>query len=576
MTFRARLLVSLGAVALVPLLLLGYGVRREVSDRFQALEAERLESLVRRLERDIDDESAAIAARLATLTEVLRADNRFRRATIQHTNADRSYLLDYGENAVRMTGLDMLQIQDGSGRILSSGHFRNAYDRVEAELPRFVRAAPAGVAIARARTPEGSFLALVRADSFRLGGRRFTVVGGVSVERRLLARLAPGGQLGVFVLVPDDTIGSGRMLAASDSVVWDRSLPFIDASASDVPAVGNARVVVVQAGTPLAALLRRLNIWLAAALAGAGLVALLAGGWAATRLSRPLTALATKTRELDLDRLDVDFSSDRRDEIGALSRLLEAMTGRLRDSAGRLREAERRATIGDLARQVNHDIRNGLTPIRNVFRHLAEVARDDPDRLGAVFAERRGTVESSIEYLEALATNYARLSPRLRRDECDVNAIVLEVVRDLGGAPGLVVRTELADELPAVRTDTVVLRRILENLVGNAVESLEGQPGSVTVATRVVRAGSAADSVSVAVSDTGRGMTEAEMERAFDDFYTTKEAGIGLGLSIVRRLIADLDGTLRIQTEPGVGTTFEVELPPARGGTVSHPEGGMP
>src|SRR5207245_6862638 len=129
----------------------------------------------------------------------------------------------------------------------------------------------------------------------------------------------------------------------------------------------------------------------------------LLAGWLSLRISRPLTALAEQTARIDMDRLDVAFSSDRRDEIGALTRLLGAMTERLRAGAARLREAERRVAMGDLARQVNHDIKNGLIPIRNVFRHLAQVAREQPERLGAVVAERQETAESSVTYLAGLA-----------------------------------------------------------------------------------------------------------------------------------------------------------------------------
>src|SRR6185436_3855019 len=107
--------------------------------------------------------------------------------------------------------------------------------------------------------------------------------------------------------------------------------------------------------------------------------------------------------------------------IGSLSRLLREMTERLRSGTARLREAERRATVGDLARQLNHDIKNGLVPVRNVFRHLAQVARDDPSSLPAVLLERQGTIEAGISYLENLARNYARLSPVLDRQTSDLN-----------------------------------------------------------------------------------------------------------------------------------------------------------
>jgi signal transduction histidine kinase len=110
--------------------------------------------------------------------------------------------------------------------------------------------------------------------------------------------------------------------------------------------------------------------------------------------------------------------------------------------------------------------------------------------------------------------------------------------------------------------DTLMLRRILENLVGNAVESVAGQPGAiVTVSTTAPEAGSTPPRVRITVADTGPGMTQVELDRIFNDFYTTKPGGSGLGLSIVRRLILDLDGILRVETEPGAGTRVMVELP---------------
>jgi two-component system sensor histidine kinase AtoS len=242
------------------------------------------------------------------------------------------------------------------------------------------------------------------------------------------------------------------------------------------------------------------------------------------------------------------------------------MTERLRAGAGKLREAERRMAIGDLARQVNHDIKNGLIPIRNVFRHLAQAAGEGPDQLAAALRDRQGTVESSISYLENLAGNYARLYPEPAREACDVNAAVRETIRRLGDAGRKEIRTELADGLPPVRTDPLVLRRILENLVGNALDSLESRPGVVTVSTGRGAGSDGRPAVRVVVADTGKGMTREELNRVFDDFYTTKPGGTGLGLSIVRRLVLDASGALRVETEPGAGSKFIVELPGDSGG----------
>jgi len=262
-----------------------------------------------------------------------------------------------------------------------------------------------------------------------------------------------------------------------------------------------------------------------------------------------------------MDRFDVVFESARDDEVGALTRLLGAMTERLRGGAVRLREAERRIAMGDLARQVNHDIKNGLIPIRNVLRHLVQAAGEGPKRLAAAFQDRERTVESSVSYLETLAANYARLYPQPARQPCDVNEVVRETLRRIGSSGQATVRSELADGLPRARTDALVLRRILENLVGNAVDSRESRPGTVTVSTGSSGSTNGGATVRITVADTGRGMTRSELERAFDDFYTTKAGGTGLGLSIVRRLVLDANGALRVETEPGAGTRFIVELP---------------
>jgi signal transduction histidine kinase len=282
---------------------------------------------------------------------------------------------------------------------------------------------------------------------------------------------------------------------------------------------------------------------------------LLAAVWLAARVSRPLRDLADKTSRLDLDRLDVGFGSDRNDEIGVLARLLDAMAGRLRQGAARLREAERRATVGDLARQVNHDVRNGLVPIRHVLSHFAEVAERDPAALARVFDERRATLDSSVAYLETLARNYARLSPAAERGRCDLNSLARQVVA--GVTDRADVRLDLAPGPVMVAADALIVRRVLENLLANAIESLDGhRAGYVTVTTAL-----ADRCARLMIADTGRGMSQPELERAFEGFYTTKPGGTGLGLTIVRRLVQDAGGGLRVDTEPGAGSRFTVELP---------------
>jgi signal transduction histidine kinase len=143
--------------------------------------------------------------------------------------------------------------------------------------------------------------------------------------------------------------------------------------------------------------------------------------------------------------------------------------------------------------------------------------------------------------------------------------MVSETARASDAAGRIEIRLEHG--LPPAAVDRLMLRRVLENLVGNAVDSVSStDEGRVAISTESVSGQGNGRVVRVTIADTGPGMTRAELDRAFDDFYTTKAAGTGLGLSIVRRLILDLGGALRIETEPGAGTRAIVEIPAGAAG----------
>jgi signal transduction histidine kinase len=560
MSLRTRLLLAFAAVVLIPMALLSFGLREEMSRRLSEEYQVRVDRVVEVIREDLARESAAIADRLASLASALRNDNRFRLAAVAGVDSERDYLLDYAGTAMRLTGLSMLQIQDGDDRIVSSGHFRNEHGRVEPGLASALHRAP-DVAFVTTRGVDREFLTLARVESFVLSGRTFTIVGGVAVDDAFLSRLARDKATAVSLRYPGaPPLGLlPTPNGTEDSVVGELQLPVIRAGAGTPLAVVQARLEVTQPLTPLRTLLRSADRWFLATAVGTAATALLLAVWVSSRISRPLAALAEKTAVLDLDRLDVGFDPGT-DEVGRLSRLLGDLAARLRTSTARVRDAERRATVGELARQINHDIKNGLIPIRNVMRHLTQVERDQPGALPAVFAERRGTVDSSIAYLETLATSYQRLSPPLDRRDCDLNALVTDVVRAAEGHEDIEFGIDLAT-LPRVVGDPIAFRRILENLIANAVDSLQSQPGRITVSTRVVERDGTLPVVQVTVADTGRGMSGDEAARIFDDFYTTKQGGTGLGLSIVRRLVMDLHGTIGADSAPGRGTRILIEIP---------------
>ncbi len=561
MNFRTRLFLAIVVAVGVPLGALAWGVSHELEQRLTAEYQQRVGSIASLIEADLARESGSVGSRLAALSAELKRDNRIRLAALQADPRNRQYLLDYAGEAMRLAGLSILQLEDSTGRILSSGHFRNQFDQLQPDLPRQLASTGDTLVLVRTRTPEGTLVALTRIASLTIGGRPFSLVGGIEAEHRLLSGLTRDRDLSVSLVYPGAELNS----PSGRQVLRQVALPYLDLVAG-AERLDTARFVVTQSVEGLEALRRGVGRWFALALALTMAGAILVAAWLSSLVSRPLRELARKTSEIDLDRLDHSFETDRRDEIGALSRLLGAMIDRLRSSSAKLREAERRAAVGDLARQVNHDIKNGLAPIRNVLRHLTQVVRDEPEKLAGIFESRRGTLESGVEYLDTLARNYDRLSPGVERGPCDVNAIVEQVLHSTP-YDGAAVHQRLAERLPAVMGDRLMVRRILENVVGNAVDSTAGRVGaSVTVSTEPVGSEANPQRVRITVADTGRGMSQAELQRAFDDFYSTKEGGTGLGLSIVRRLILDLNGVLRVETEPGVGTRVIVELPIASAG----------
>jgi signal transduction histidine kinase len=346
-------------------------------------------------------------------------------------------------------------------------------------------------------------------------------------------------------------------LRRSGAIVQSEHLPVIIEGKLD-----DAWLLVTHDRASLNKLLWDMNLRLGAVLLLAVIVSVLMAVFLSGRISRPLRQLADRTADLDLNSLDVDFSSAGKGEVGRLSRLLGDMTGRLRDGVKRLRAAEHRATLGEMARQVNHDIRNGITPLRNVLRHLSQVADDEPDQLNAVFAERRETLEGGLEYLEDLATHYARLSPGRSPEACRLYEVIAEALADPALAPGAHLVNTVPGNLPQIQADPVSLRRIFDNLLRNALESLPQGRGTVTIDAAVDEDPHLEETrVMVSVSDTGEGIPPENLDAIFTDFFTTRTEGTGLGLSNVRRLAADCGANIRVTSEPGHGTTFTLSFP---------------
>lgn len=565
MTVRTRIFIACVVAVLVTLSFFALGVRREVRDRLSTQFDVRVAAAAALVQQDLARHAAGLDARLRALAAALPDDPARRAALVEGIAPIR--LADYAPAAMPTAGLDYLLLLDADGRVLSSGHFRSDHGRTAPAL-RDVTATGAPVLVA-ARTPAGQFLAIVRATSLTVGGRRFHLVAGQAVDSAFVRDLArdvdgtltlalhyPGGSLIASPRIADSALPGGP--------IEQIALPFLDdTGAESAPAIATDQAYwsITHSRALLLAVQRGIDRWLVAAALAAVLLAFIMARIIAAHLSRPIEELARRTTRVNLDRLGVGFGTGRRDEIGTLSRMLDAMVQRLRTAALQLRDAERRATVGDMARQVNHDVRNGLLPIRNVVRHLAEVARESPAQLGAVFAEREDTLQGGITWLENLAGNYARLSPPAAGQVCELNDAVRSVVDHAVRADDVRMTFRPGPGPLRVSADPVALRRVIENLTINAIESLGPHGGDVDLATFGDGDDDGERRAVLQITDTGVGIAADDLDGIFNDFFTTKARGTGLGLSIVRRLVADMGGSISVDSRHGSGTTFRIELP---------------
>jgi len=225
----------------------------------------------------------------------------------------------------------------------------------------------------------------------------------------------------------------------------------------------------------------------------------------------------------------------------------------LRTMEERLVQSERLATIGRFASQIAHEIRNPLSSITlNV-----ELLEDEVDRSNE---EAKGLIRSVLKELDRLndiVSEYLQFSrfpkPHLRRGRAD--AAVQELVSNFKAPANVRVEMRLMSSRTAVWLDDSLLRQVLENLVRNGVDAIEGS-GVVQIETDVVDR-----FFVIRVKDTGRGIPPEIQARLFEPFFTTKAHGTGLGLATSQQIIFEHNGHLVVDSQAGKGSTFSILLP---------------
>jgi two-component system nitrogen regulation sensor histidine kinase NtrY len=298
--------------------------------------------------------------------------------------------------------------------------------------------------------------------------------------------------------------------------------------------------------------------------------------WAASRVTRPLQALTANVQRVAAGEWDVRAPVRSRDEIGRLARDFNTMTHQLVEQKQRIIQTERVAAWRELARRLAHELKNPLFPLQITVENLQRVRERSPEEFEDVFRESTATLLSELDNLKAIIGRFSDFAkmPAPQLETVDVNEIARDVVRLFAaqfvtpGKPPIAARLDLADGLPKVDADPEQLRRALRNLVLNAMDAMPNG-GDLTVRTRAANG-----HVAIEVADSGEGLTKEECERLFTPYYTTKRHGTGLGLAIVQSVVADHHGSIAVESEPGKGASFRIELQAAREPGVGSPESG--
>jgi hypothetical protein len=239
------------------------------------------------------------------------------------------------------------------------------------------------------------------------------------------------------------------------------------------------------------------------------------------------------------------------------------------DDLTELLRAQKAAAWQEVAQRIAHEIKNPLTPIQlSAQRMLRQLERSSAGRGGdrtefeKLAAQCAGLIEREVQTLESLVEEFSQFArfPSARLIPADVNAIVASALQLFQGRlDGVTIRTEFAADLPAVRADEELMRRVIANLIDNAAEAMEGATVRIMLVATHVR--SDGDAVEIVIADSGHGISPKDKERLFLPHFSTKERGTGLGLAIASRIVAEHNGTIRAEDNLPTGTRFVIRFP---------------
>jgi len=249
-----------------------------------------------------------------------------------------------------------------------------------------------------------------------------------------------------------------------------------------------------------------------------------------------------------------------KDEIKFVIDSFNKMTSDLKTSQQKLIQAERLAAWQDVARRVSHEIRNTLTPIQLSIRRLQNkfYPDDKPQKDNSLI-----TIQEEVESLRRISEEFSEFArmPQIKLEKEDLNEIIRNLTTFIKAAPGSIsIRLNLDENLSPVHLDRSQFRRALHNLIKNSMEACEGKESANEILIETKKIENADQSVKIKFRDFGTGMEPETLKKIFEPYFTTKKRGMGLGLSIVKRIMEDHNGKIHFSSTPGKGTCVEIYL----------------
>jgi len=281
----------------------------------------------------------------------------------------------------------------------------------------------------------------------------------------------------------------------------------------------------------------------------------------AQRIALPLNLIRKQLASVKIGERNQPLEWDKNDEIGLLVKEYNKMIVELENSLNLLAESERQGAWREMAKQVAHEIKNPLTPMRLSLQHLQFSLQRNDENLKDKIQKTSELLIRQIDSLSQMAEEFSSFAkmPEPKLQDVNLVQVVSDAVLLLGKESDMPIDWKFVKDDVRVMADPLQLGRVFTNILKNAIQSIpEGRTGEIAAELKIQ-----GKLVIVEFSDNGKGIPESLRDKIFSPNFSTKNSGMGLGLAISRKIVEQLGGAITYQTKEGVGTTFTITLPVA-------------